>query len=122
MVICTPNIKDSVCGVLYRRVRASAILIAHTQTGRLQQIHAHDRVGAEPDEVAGMNGAHRHPQFAVGLEAADPWAVSGARIDHHERAGMPAYLYPRSRAFRKRRPGHPFIDGKGITGFLLSRE
>jgi len=47
---------------------------------------ARHRVGAEADEVAGMTGAHRHAQFAVGLEAADPRPVPGARIDHHERA------------------------------------
>jgi hypothetical protein len=33
-----------------------------------------------------MTGAHRHAEFAVGLEAADARSVAGARIDHHERA------------------------------------
>jgi len=35
--------------------------------------------------IAGVAGAHRHAQFAVGLEAAVPGAVPGTRIDHHER-------------------------------------
>ena len=47
---------------------------------------ARHRIGGEADEIAGMAGAHRHAQFAVGLEAADARPVPGARIDHHERA------------------------------------
>ena len=47
---------------------------------------ARHRLGREADEVAGMAGLHGHADLAVGLEAADAGAVSGARIDHHERA------------------------------------
>ena len=40
--------------------------------------------GVKADEVAGMTGAHRHAQFAVGLEAADAGTVAGTRVDHDE--------------------------------------
>ena len=43
------------------------------------------RLRQEADEIAGMAGRHRHADLAVGLEAADPRAVAGARIDDHER-------------------------------------
>ena len=46
---------------------------------------ARHRVGQEADEVGRMPGLHRHADLAVGLEAADPGAVAGARIDDHER-------------------------------------
>ena len=67
---------------------------------------ARHRVGAEADEVAGMAGAHRHAEFAVGLEAADARAVAGARVDHHERA----FLRVDHDAFRRLDPHQPVID------------
>ena len=36
------------------------------------------------DEIAGVAGFERHADLAVGLEAADPGSVPGARIDHDE--------------------------------------
>ena len=42
-------------------------------------------VWQEADEVAGMSGLEGDADLAVGLEAADPRAMPGARIDHHER-------------------------------------
>src|SRR6266566_1248756 len=38
----------------------------------------------EADEIAGMPGLERHADFAVGLEAADPGAMPGARVDDDE--------------------------------------
>ena len=46
---------------------------------------ARHRLGQEADEVAGMPGAHGDADLAVGLEAADPRAVAGARVDDDER-------------------------------------
>jgi hypothetical protein len=46
---------------------------------------ARHRVGQEADEIAGMPGFERDADLAVGLEAADSRAVSGARIDDDER-------------------------------------
>jgi hypothetical protein len=43
-------------------------------------------IAEERDEVARMPGAQRDADFAVGLEAADAGAVSGARVDHDEGA------------------------------------
>ena len=43
------------------------------------------RVRQEADEVAGMACRQRDPDLAVRLEAADPWSMPGARIDHDER-------------------------------------
>ena len=40
----------------------------------------------ETDEIAGVTGFQRHPDFAFGLEAANAGAMAGAGIDHHERA------------------------------------
>ena len=42
-------------------------------------------VGQEADEIAGMAGLEGDADLAVGLEAADAGAVSGARIDDDER-------------------------------------
>ncbi|CFD96699.1 Uncharacterised protein [Bordetella pertussis] len=59
------------------------------QEARLGAHHVLDRLGVgrvrqEGGEVAGMAGAHRHADFAFGLEAADAGAVPGARVDHQE--------------------------------------
>ena len=43
------------------------------------------RLGQEAHEVAGMTGAHGDADLAVGLEAADPRTVAGARVDDDER-------------------------------------
>ena len=45
---------------------------------------ARHRFGQEADEVAGMAGLERHPDFTVGLEPADARAMSRARIDDNE--------------------------------------
>ena len=45
---------------------------------------ARHRVGQEADEIAGMAGLERDADLAVGLEAADPGPVPGARIDDDE--------------------------------------
>ena len=39
----------------------------------------------EADEVAGMSGLEGDADLAVGLEAADPRAMPGSRVDHDER-------------------------------------
>jgi len=44
------------------------------------------RVRQEADEVAGMAGAQRDADLAIGLEAADARSVAGARIDDDEGA------------------------------------
>jgi hypothetical protein len=46
---------------------------------------ARHRIGEKADEITGMAGLERHPDLAVGLEAADPRAMPGSRIDHDER-------------------------------------
>lgn len=46
---------------------------------------ARPRIGREADEVAGVAGADRHADLAVGLHAADARPVAGARIDHDDR-------------------------------------
>ena len=43
------------------------------------------RLRQESDEIAGMARLHRDADFAVGLEAANSRAVSGARVDDDER-------------------------------------
>ncbi|CAB3654957.1 hypothetical protein LMG26840_03012 [Achromobacter dolens] len=53
--------------------------------------HVFDGLGGhglrqEGGEVAGMAGAHRHADLALGLEAADAGAVAGAWVDHQEGA------------------------------------
>ncbi len=53
-----------------------------------------------------MAGAHRHAEFAVGLEAADARAVAGARVDHHERAFLRVDDHP----CRRLDPHQPVID------------
>ena len=69
------------------------------------------RVWREADEIAGMAGAHRHAEFAVGLETADAWSVAGARIDHHERsffrvnAGLFQLIGPHQPVFGRRFAG-----------------
>ena len=67
---------------------------------------ARHRVRAEADEVTGMAGAHRHAQFAVGLEAADARSVASARVHHHERA----FFRVDYDAFRRLDPNQPVID------------
>ncbi len=59
------------------------------EEGGLGLHHVLDRLaghglGQEAHEVAGMAGPERHPDLAVGLEAADPGPVPGARVDDHE--------------------------------------
>ncbi len=51
------------------------------------------RLGQEADEVAGVAGFHGHAYFAIRLEAADAWSVSGARIDDDERPGLRVDLH-----------------------------
>ena len=53
--------------------------------GDIENGLARHRVGQEADEVGRMPGLHRDANLAVGLEAADPGAVAGARVDDHER-------------------------------------
>ena len=43
------------------------------------------RLGQKPDEIAGMARFEGDADLAVGLEAADAWAVARAGIDDHER-------------------------------------
>ena len=54
--------------------------------------------GQKADEVTGMAGLHRHADLAVRLEAADPRAVAGAGIDHHERASLEIDLHSARRS------------------------
>src|SRR4029079_15329267 len=49
---------------------------------------ARERVREESDEVAGMAELVRDADLAVHLEAADPGAVAGARVDDHERTHL----------------------------------
>ena len=51
----------------------------------------------EADEIAGMPGLERDADLAVGLEAADPGAVPGARIDDDERPAFRIDLDARRR-------------------------
>jgi hypothetical protein len=64
------------------------------------------RLGEETDEIAGVTRLHRDADLAVGLEAADPRAVTGARIDHDER---PALLIDLD-AFRRDDPHQRIVD------------
>ena len=43
------------------------------------------RLRQKANEIAGMAGLEDDADLAVGLEAADAWTVSGARIDHDKR-------------------------------------
>ena len=52
------------------------------------------RIRQEADEIARMAGLHRDADFAVGFEAADSGAVSGARVHHHERPARHVDLDP----------------------------
>ena len=63
-------------------------------------------VRQEADEIAGMPGLERHPDFAVGLEPADAGAVPGARVDDHERPPRRIDLDPR----RRNHPHEGVID------------
>ena len=67
-------------GVQLRHPLEEAGLGAHHVLDRL----AGHRVRQEADEVAGVAGPQRHADLAVGLEAADPGPVPGARVDDHE--------------------------------------
>ena len=49
--------------------------------------------GQEADEIAGMARLHGDADLAVGLEAADAGAVTGARIDHDERPALQVDLH-----------------------------
>src|SRR5262245_58596576 len=42
------------------------------------------RIGKKADEIAGMAGLEGDADLAVGLEAADPWPMAGARVDNDE--------------------------------------
>jgi hypothetical protein len=44
-----------------------------------------NRIGQEADEIARMAGLEGNADLAVGLEAADPRPMAGARVNHHER-------------------------------------
>ena len=49
---------------------------------------ARHRIRREADEIARVPGLHRHPDFTVGLEAANTRTVPGPGIHHHEGAAL----------------------------------
>src|SRR5262249_51995087 len=65
------------------------------------------RLRQEADEITGMTCLERHADFAVGLEAADAWAVSGTRVYNDE--GPPRRIDLNT--LRRNDPNEGIVDG-----------
>jgi hypothetical protein len=81
---------------------------------RLGAAHVFDRLPwhrlrQEADEIDRVSGAQRNADLALGLHAADPRAVAGARIDHDDRR-----LQRVDRRVRRRDDAHEHVIDRPV--------
>ena len=76
-----------------------------------------NRLRQEADEVDRVAGAQRHADFALGLHAADPGSVAGARVDDDDRR-----LHGIDRHVRRRDDAHERVIDRPLQGAAVEHD